>query len=155
MAEQQHDETVAQQDVTSRETVVAEAVTKSRNKRDTANVALRATTRSISDMQRHWCGLAKPGALEVIVEDNNSSALKGTGGGLTKRPARRPVQSQKRRQGTSRRYPLTQHNITQYNNIGRKRSRESSEMPLGRGKKREPTHCERPEQCVSAQMESG
>ena len=45
MAGQQHDETVAQQDVTSRETVVAEVVTKSRNKRDTANVALRATTR--------------------------------------------------------------------------------------------------------------
>jgi hypothetical protein len=45
VAGQQQDETVAQQDVTSHETVVAEAVTKSRNKRDTANVALRATTR--------------------------------------------------------------------------------------------------------------
>ena len=48
VAGQQQDETVAQQDVTSRETVVAEAVTKSRNKRDTANVALRATTRIVS-----------------------------------------------------------------------------------------------------------
>jgi hypothetical protein len=50
VAGQQQDETVAQQDVTSHETVVAETVTKSRNKRDTANVALRATTSSISDM---------------------------------------------------------------------------------------------------------
>ena len=50
VAGQQQDETVAQQDVTSHETVVAEAVTKSRNKRDTANVALRATTRSFTTL---------------------------------------------------------------------------------------------------------
>ena len=154
MAGQQHDETVAQQDVTSRETVVAEVVTKSRNKRDTANVALRATTQSISDMQRHWCGLAKPGAFEVIVEDNNSSALKGTGGGLTKRPARRPVQSQKRRQGTSRRYPLTQHNITQCNNIGRELSQDSSEMPLGRGRRENQSTVRERAMCLSTD-ESG
>ena len=43
MAGQQHDETVAQQDVTSHEKVVAETVTKSRNMRDTSYVALRAT----------------------------------------------------------------------------------------------------------------
>ena len=44
MAGQQHDETVAQQDVTSHEAVVAETVTRSRDMRDTAYVALRATT---------------------------------------------------------------------------------------------------------------
>jgi hypothetical protein len=41
VAGRQHDETVAQQDVTSHEKVVAETVTKSRNMRDTAYVALR------------------------------------------------------------------------------------------------------------------
>jgi hypothetical protein len=51
---------------------------------------------------------------KAIEEDNNSSAHKGTDEGLTERPARRTVQSQKRRQGTA---PPIPPYTTQYNTI--------------------------------------